>query len=466
MCGVFGMLGHETIPAAELTFLGLYALQHRGQESAGITVSDGKRVRVHKGMGLVSQVFDDEILQKLPGSLALGHVRYSTAGVAHMANAQPLLALSHFGQLAIAHNGNLTNAKKLRESLMEKGSLFQTTTDSEVVLNLIATRRAETLEDAVASAVQELAGAFALVIMGNNQLIGLRDPMGNRPLVLGRMDGAYILASETCALSTMGAERVRDVEPGEMIVIDPDGYRSRKVLTAPREATCVFEYIYFARPDSELGDKNVHLVRKEIGRVLAKEYPVDADVVIPAPDSAISAALGYAEELGVPYEVGLFKNRYVGRTFIQPTDAMRKLGVRIKMNPIHPVLKGKRVVLLDDSIVRGTTTAKAIRMLRESGAKEVHMVVASPPFAHTCHYGINVPKPGELIASTRSVEEIRQQIDADSLHYLSLEGLNQAVGITEDRLCNACFSGNYPTPIELDDLTEDLLEEPEPVGRA
>lgn len=466
MSGVFGILGKENVSAAELTFLGLYALQHRGQESAGITVSDGKRVRVHKGMGLVSQVFDDDILRKLPGSLALGHVRYSSAGVAHAANTQPLLALSHFGQLAIAHNGNLTNAKQLREALMQKGALFQTTTDSEVVLNLIATSGTATLEQAVVAAAQALAGAFALVIMGNNQLIGLRDPMGNRPLVLGRLNGAYILASETCALSTIGAERVRDVEPGEMIIIDQNGCRSRKVLTAPREAVCVFEYIYFSRQDSELGDKNIHLVRKEIGRVLAKEYPVDADVVIPAPDSAISAAMGYAEELGIPYEVGLIKNRYVGRTFIQPTDAMRKLGARIKLNPIHPVLEGKRVVLLDDSIVRGTTTAQAIRLLRESGAKEVHMVVASPPFAYTCHYGINVPKPGELIASSRSIDEIREQIDADSLHYLSLEGLNQALGITEDRLCNACFSGNYPTPVHLDDLTEDLLEEPEPIARA
>lgn len=458
MCGIIGLFGVGEA-AAQHAYLGLYGLQHRGQESAGMTVGDGERIRVHKEMGLVANVFTDEVLAKLPGQMALGHVRYSTTGAAHVANAQPLLAFSRFGQISIAHNGNLTNTATLRERLLQEGSLFQTSTDSEVILNLIAQHPSGSFEEAVVKASQQLVGAFALVAMSQTQLIGLRDPLGNRPLTLGRLGGGYVLSSETCAFSTLGAEPVRDIAPGEMVVIDEHGVRSRRLFPVGREAFCVFEYIYFARPDTDFGDRNVHLVRKEIGRSLAREHPVEADVVIPTPDSAISAAMGYAEEAGIEYEVGLVKNRYVGRTFIQPTEALRQLGVRIKLNPIRKVLSGKRVVLLDDSIVRGTTTAKAIEMLRESGAKEVHMVVASPPFTHPCHYGIDVPKPDELIASHRTVEEIREWIGADSLHYLSFEGLYRAVGLPEHATCNACFSGVYPTDIEEVQHEADLLEE-------
>lgn len=457
MSGVFGVFVPGQNTAAELTYLGLYALQHRGQESAGMTVCDGDRIRVHKRMGLVSQVFDDETLASLPGSMALGHARYAVAGMPHIANAQPLLALSRLGQISIAHNGNLTNAAVLREELMREGALFQTSTDSEVILNLIAHHEGSSFEEAIAEAVKKLVGACSLVAMSTTQLIGYRDPLGNRPLSVGRLDDGFVTASETCAFSTIGAELIRDVKPGEMVVIDANGIRSVQVMTPKREAFCVFEYIYFARPDSELFDRNVHLVRKAIGHILAQEHPVEADVVMATPDSGISAAMGYAEEAGIHYEVGLIKNRYVGRTFIQPTQAMRQLGVRIKLNPIRQVLDGKSVVLLDDSIVRGNTTANAIAMLRDSGAKEVHMVVASPPFLHPCHYGIDVPAPDQLIASQRTVEEIRQQIGADTLHYLSFDGLYAAVGMAEESLCTACFSGNYPTEVS-EETPLDLLE--------
>lgn len=447
MSGVFGIFLPDQTVAAELTYLGLYALQHRGQESVGMTVSDGERIRVYKGMGLVSNVFTDEALASLPGSIALGHARYAAAGTPHIANAQPLLALSRLGQIAIAHNGNLTNAAVLRDKLMHEGALFQTSTDSEVILNLIAHHTGDSLEDALADTAKQLVGAATLVSMSTTQLLGYRDPMGNRPLSIGRLKDGYVLASETSAFSTIGAEYVRDVEPGEMVVIDADGLHSKQVMEPKGKAFCVFEYIYFSRPDSEVMERNVHEVRKAIGRILAREHPVDADVVIPTPDSGISAAMGYAEEADIHYEVGLIKNRYVGRTFIQPSQEMRQLGVRIKLNPIRHVIEGKRVVLIDDSIVRGNTTANAIAMVRESGAKEVHMVVASPAFKHPCYYGIDVPAEKDLIAATRSVDEIRALIGADSLHYLSFEGLFEAVGIPQDQLCTGCFSGVYPTDV-------------------
>lgn len=455
MSGVLGVYTAEG-PASELTYLGLYGLQHRGQESAGIAVSDGERIRVHKGMGLVSQVFDEAVLAALPGRLAVGHVRYAATGTPHVANAQPLVAVSQMGQIAIAHDGRLTNAAKLRQRLMRQGRLFQTGTDSEVILNLVA-QSGDSLAEALADAVKLLVGSATLVAMGSRQLLGYRDPLGMRPLALGRLPDGWVLASETCAFSVLEAEYVRDVEPGELVVIDEHGVRSLRPVESARQALCVFEYIYFARPDSELLDRNVHLVRREIGRVLAEEHPVDADVVIPTPDSGISASMGYAEAAGIPCEIGLVKNRYVGRTFIRPAQDTRERGVRIKLNPVRRVIEGRRVILVDDSIVRGTTTPQAIAMLRESGAKEVHMMVASPPFLYPCHYGIDVPDSGQLIAWQRSVEEVCALIGADSLHYLSLEGLLKALHIAGDRLCLGCLTGRYPTAV--DAAAADLFED-------
>lgn len=447
MSGVFGAFANDQ-PAAALTYLGLYGLQHRGQESAGIAVAQRDRIRIHKGMGLVSQVFDEETLGHLAGSIAIGHVRYTRAGIPHIANAQPILALSGLGQVAISHNGNLANARELRSELMSQGALFQTGTDSELILNLVARSGHTSFEAAMADAVTRLVGSAALVAMSTSQLIGYRDPLGNRPLSIGKLDGGYVLASETCAFSTIGAELVREVAPGEMVVIDQDGLRSVQPRSTVPEAFCVFEFIYFARPDSEIEGHNVHLIRRQIGRVLAEEHPIEADLVIPTPDSGVSASMGYAEASGLEYDLGLVKNRYVGRQPSRHTDATRHLGNRIKLNPIRSVLRGKRVVLLDDSILRGTTTAGATQMLRDAGVKEVHMVVASPPFLHPCHYGIDVPASDHLIAWQKDPAEIAQLVGADSLHYLSLEGLFRAVGVARERLCTACFTGNYPTPID------------------
>lgn len=446
MSGVFGMFADPSVSAAPLGYMALYALQHRGQESAGLVVTEGDVLHAHKGMGLTSEVFDDASLAKLPGSHAIGHVGYSRSGENHVTNAEPLWATSRFGPAAIALDGSLTNRKLLRERLLDTGALLQTTTDSELILQLMVRSRKKSPEEAMVDAAKELIGGYAVVAMTPDRLVGMRDPLGIRPLVLGRLEGGHMLASETAAITSIGAEPVREVEPGELVIIDRNGVRSRRLFDRDRRAFCVFEYIYLARQDSEIEGHNVHLIRKEIGRVLARERPLDVDVVIPTPDSSVSSAMGYAEEAGIPYEMGLVKNRYVGRTFIQPTQATRQFGVRLKLHPIRTVVKAKRVVLLDDSIVRGTTTANVIRMLREAGAKEVHMVVASPPFTHPCHYGIDVPTPAELIASRRTIEEVRRHIDADSLHYLSLEGLQKAVE-GNGRLCHACFSGDYPTEV-------------------
>ncbi len=458
MCGIFGVFAPQTTDAADLTYLGLYALQHRGQESAGMVVSDGSRMRIHKGMGLASQVFDDHALAKLRGGISIGHVRYSTTGATHLVNAQPLQVFSHHGQIALAHNGNLTNTQRLRKRLLDTGATFQTTTDSEVIINLIAGESDVGLEEAVKCSVTQIVGGYTVVLMTNDRLIGIRDPLGIRPLSLGRKGDAWFLSSESCAFDTVGGELVRDVEPGEMVVIDKEGLRTQHFAPRRKDAFCVFEYIYFARPDSIIGGKTVHEVRKEIGRRLARQRPIDADLVIPAPDSALSAALGYAEESGIPFDVALAKNRYVGRTFIQPTQSMRRVGVQIKLNPIKEIVRGRRVILVDDSIVRGTTSAKTIQLLRDAGAAEVHMMVASPPFSHPCHYGIDVPTSDELIASHRSVGEICQVIGADTLTYLEMDSLYQAVGITGERLCTACFDGRYPTEIEVDVHT-DLFDE-------
>lgn len=458
MCGVFGMYGSQD-GATLMTYLGLYALQHRGQESAGIVVSDGKKMRSHKGMGLVSQVFDDEVLAALPGRASIGHVRYTTAGAAHIVNAQPLMAVSRHGPIALAQSGSLTNANLLRGELLQRGFSFQTTTDSEVVLGLVAAHDGPSLEAALRHAAQQLTGAFALCAMSHDRLIGLRDPLGIRPLVIGRSDDAWFLASESCAFDTVGAELVRDVRPGEMVIIDGDGLRSEQFAPGSREAFCVFEFIYFARPDSIISGKTVHEVRKEIGRRLAKQAAIDADVVIPAPESAASAALGYAEATGIAYDVALAKNRYVGRTFIRPTKTLRRMGVHIKLNPIAASLKGKRVILVDDSIVRGTTSRKTIELLKEAGAREVHMAVASPPFSHPCHYGIDVPSADELIASGRSLDEVRRLIGADSLHYLDVESLYEAIGLSGGTLCTACFGGGYPTSTQdADPLFPEFLQ--------
>lgn len=458
MCGVFGFFSPEAEGAAEIGYLGLYALQHRGQESAGLAVSDGRRIRIRKGMGLVTQVLTDEVVEQMPGSISLGHVRYSSAGEPHVANAQPLLGFTQHGQIALAHNGRLINAPSLRRELQLQGSVLQTTTDSELILNLIARHAGNPVEEAVVQAISALEGAFAVVLMTNEQLIGFRDHAGVRPLSIGRRGTATVLASESAAFDTVGAEFVRDVDPGEMVIVDAQGLRSRKVHE-PHPSFCVFEYIYLARPDSYLCGRNVHMIRKEVGRVLARQNPIVADLVIPAPDSGTSAAMGYAEESGIPFDFGLMKNRYVGRTFIQPTPALRQRGVRIKLNPVSALLKDKRIIVVDDSIVRGTTSGKTVQMVREAGASEVHMVIASPPFAHACHYGIDIADDADLIAAHRTAEEVRQLIGADSLHYLSLAGLYEAVGLVGEQLCTGCFTGHYPLGLAENGSTTDLLED-------
>jgi amidophosphoribosyltransferase len=443
-CGVIGIYSDKPdFDASSLTYVGLYALQHRGQESAGIVVSDGKHIAQHKNMGLVSNVFNPDILKKLKGRIGIGHVRYSTTGSSYLANAQPLVARCSRGVLAVAHNGNLVNTEELRTQLENEGSVFQTTTDTEVIMNLIARHTRDDLATAVVNAAKMLRGSFSLVIMTKDTLIGVRDSFGVRPLCLGKLDDAYILASENCAFSSLGAKFIRDIAPGEVVVIGQDGVKTARLPEEPVKALCVFEYIYIARPDSNIDGLNVHRSRKAMGRQLARQFQGNADVVIPVPDSGLSTALGFAEASGIPYDIGLIKNAYVGRTFIQPYQNMRDLGVRIKLNPVEDVIRNKRIVVIDDSIVRGTTTGRLIRMLRETGAKEVHMCISSPPIAHSCYYGIDTSARKELIASGHSVEEIRGYIGADSLTYLTLEGLTAAVQPKKE-LCVACFNGCYP----------------------
>lgn len=446
-CGVFGIYSNDPdFEAATLTYLGLYALQHRGQESAGIVVSDGQHMSVHKNMGLVSQVFNRDILEQLKGRIGIGHVRYSTTGSSLFANAQPLAARCSRGMIAVAHNGNLVNTESLRIRLENEGSVFQTTTDTEVIINLIARHSRDSLPNAIIKAAAELKGSYSSLIMTKDTLIGVRDPYGVRPMCLGKLSNAYILASESCVFSSIGARFIRDVDPGEIIFIDNDGVRSYHLPKVNRRALCVFEYIYFARPDSNIDGINVHLARKAMGNELAKLFKGEADVVIPVPDTGVSTAIGFAETSGIPYDIGLIKNTYVGRTFIQPHQELRDLGVRIKLNPVESVLRGKRVVIIDDTIVRGTTSGKIIHLLREAGAKEVHMCVSAPPITHPCYYGIDTSVRKELIASSHSIEEIRRYIGADSLTYLSMEGLLKAMAPKEE-LCLACFNGEYPIEI-------------------
>ncbi|MGI5921917.1 MAG: amidophosphoribosyltransferase [Syntrophomonadaceae bacterium] len=450
-CGVFGVYLNNPssdTDAARTAFYGLYALQHRGQESAGIAVSNGQKIEVCKGMGLVSEVINDNAIKGLKGNIAIGHVRYSTTGESGLVNAQPLVFHYLNGMVALAHNGNLVNTTELRHRLATYGSVFQTTTDTEIVANLLARYSQDKLEDALAKCMIDIKGAFALVIITENKLVGVRDQMGIRPLCIGSLDGNYVLASESAALDTVGAQFIRDVEPGEIVVIEQDGLRSLKVAKSPRDAHCVFEYIYFARPDSTIDGINVYQARRQLGKQLARECNIEADMVISVPDSGTAAAMGYAEEAGLPFEEGLMKNRYVGRTFIQPTQQMREMGVRIKLNPNNEVVAGKRIIMVDDSIVRGTTSKKIVKMLREAGAAEVHMAVSSPPTKFSCYYGIDTSRPGELIANTMGIGQIGEYIGADSLHYISLEGMFKALNHGPEAFCAACFSGDYPVPIE------------------
>ena len=447
-CGVFGVYGRAD--AAALTALGLHALQHRGQEAAGMVTFDGNQFHTHRAPGLVGDTFgSEEVIGRLPGESAIGHVRYSTTGETVMRNIQPLFAEFEFGGFAIGHNGNLTNAFELRMGLVRSGCLFQSTTDTEVIIHLIATSRAATVIERVVDALRRVEGAYSLVALTGDSLIGVRDPVGVRPLALGRLNGSHIIASETCAFDIIGAEFVRDIEPGEMVVVTADGVRSLRPLPPAQRRFCIFEHIYFARPDSVIDGLSVYEARKRIGLELAREAGVAADVVIPVPDSGVPAAIGYAAEAGIPFELGITRNHYVGRTFIEPTDQIRHLGVRLKHNANRASTKGNRVILVDDSIVRGTTSKKIVEMVRDAGASEIHMRVASPPITHPCFYGIDTPERDELIAAANNIEEMGRIIGVDSLAFLSIDGLYRAMGEPgrnpdQPQFCDACLSGEYP----------------------
>ena len=448
-CGVFGIFGNPE--AANLTYLGLYALQHRGQESAGIATSDGERMRVSRTMGQVADAFTGNVLEGLPGHLAIGHTRYSTAGESRLQNAQPMLIDCAHGQIAIAHNGNIVNARELRDDLVRAGSIFQTTSDTEVALHLYARSKAPSVEEALVESVSQISGAFSLVFLTKNRLIAARDPHGFRPLALGKLGDAWIVCSETCALDLIGAAYVRDVEPGEVLIISDGGLRSMKPFPKAPLAHCVFEHVYFARPDSYVFGRSVNEVRTDLGRILAREAAVDADVVVPIPDSGVCAAIGFADESRLPMRMGLIRNHYVGRTFIQPQQSIRHFSVRVKLNPVRSILEGKRVVLLDDSIVRGTTSRKIVGMVRAAGAREVHLRISCPPTISPCFYGVDTPSRTELIAATHTEEEIREFVEADSLAYLSLEGLKAAVGSEQNSYCTSCYTGVYPVAFPRDE---------------
>ena len=446
-CGVVGVFGHPE--AANLVYLGLCALQHRGQEAAGIVSSEGQVLVSHRGLGLVADIFPEAIIRRLRGQAAIGHNRYSTTGGSqHLKNAQPLVVEYGRGGLALAHNGNLVNAERLRGELEARGSIFQSTVDTEVIIHLIAVASADTLEDRVVEALRQVHGAYSLVFLAPDKLIAVRDPYGFRPLVLGRVKGAWVVASETCALDLVDAEYEREIEPGEMVVMTEDGIASYHPFAKAPGAACIFEYIYFARPDSTVFGRSVYQARKELGRRLAHEASVAADIVIPVPDSGVPAAIGYAEAAGIPFEMGLIRNHYVGRTFIEPRDAIRHFGVKVKLNAQRNVLEGKRVVVVDDSIVRGTTSRKIVKMIRDAGAREVHMRISSPPTTNPCYYGIDTPTRAELIASSHDADEIRRYITADSLSYLSEEGMYAFLGGAQPGFCDACFTGRYPVLFE------------------
>jgi len=449
-CGVFGIHGHDE--AAHIAYLGLYALQHRGQESCGIVSSNGREHLAHRAMGLVADIFGKKTLDRLEGRHAIGHVRYSTSGESLLRNAQPICANTDGGPVSIAHNGNLVNARAIRSELEGRGAIFGSTSDSEVILHLLARSRERHVEDRFIDAISRVKGAYSIVMLTDDSLIGARDPSGFRPLSLGRLNGSWVLASETCALDLIGATFERDIEPGEVVVIRRGRIRSMRPFSHRAPAHfCVFEYIYFARPDSNISGHNVYAFRKELGRALAREHPIAADMVVPVLDSGAPAALGYAEEEGIPYETALIRNHYVRRTFIEPAQSIRNFGVKVKHNPIRSFLAGKRIVLVDDSIIRGTTLVKIVTMLRTAGAREVHVRISAPPTTGPCHYGIDTPTREELIAHERSVEEIRSIIGADSLGYLSLDGLRTtSAGELKLGICDGCFSGDYPIPVEDD----------------
>src|SRR6266702_4642773 len=442
-CGVFGIYNHPE--AANLTYLGLYALQHRGQESCGIVSSDGIGLHSHKNMGLVADVFgNQEIFKSLPGKGAIGHVRYSTTGSSVLKNVQPIMVDYSRGSIAVAHNGNIVNAQIIKDELEAWGSIFQTTMDTEIIVHLLASSKANSLVERLGEALNRIKGAYCLLFITETRMIAARDPHGFRPLCLGKLGDAYVVASESCALDLIEADFIREIEPGEIIEIDKNGMTSHFPLKKAEPAPCIFEFVYFARPDSFIFGKNVYQVRKELGRELAREHRIEADVVIPVPDSGVPAAMGYAEESGIRFELGLIRNHYVGRTFIEPRQSIRHFGVKIKLNPVREVLKGKRVIVIDDSIVRGTTSRKIVKMVRHAGASEVHVLISSPPTSYPCYYGIDTPTRKELISSSHTIDEITRYITADSLGYLSREGLLTAVGGNDGTYCRACFSGDYP----------------------
>ncbi|MCP4650645.1 MAG: amidophosphoribosyltransferase [PVC group bacterium] len=445
MCGIFGISGHKE--AGRLTHLGLFALQHRGEESAGIVTCDGKKVRSRRAMGLVGDVFDEPAIKSLRGNVAIGHVRYSTTGSSNMKNIQPFLVSHKKGNIAVAHNGNLTNTYELREKLEEKGSIFQSSMDSEVIVHLLAQSSNKDYRQRVVETLSQLDGAYSLSILINNVLIGVRDPHGFRPLCIGKLDGAYVLASETCALDLIHAKYVRDVAPGEVVFITKQGIESITPFPKKPHAFCIFEYIYFARPDSNIFGKNVYLTRKRLGKSMAREASAKCDSIMPIPDSGNYAALGFAEEAGIPFEVGMIRNHYIGRTFIQPTQGIRDFRVRVKLNPIKDVLKGKKLVVVEDSIVRGTTSKSRVKTIRDAGVKKIHMRISCPPIKFPCFYGIDFPSRKELIASGKSVKQIQKFLKLDSLEYLSLKGMLDAMLLPKCEFCTACFSGKYPTKL-------------------
>src|SRR5271167_3862474 len=444
-CGVFGVFGHPE--AANLAYLGLYALQHRGQESAGIVSSDGTELYLHRAMGDVEEIFQPPVLAKLPGSLAIGHTRYSTAGDKALLNAQPLMIDCNKGKLALGHNGNLTNAIEWRKKLEHRGSIFQTTSDTEVIVHLVANSSARNLPSALADALNQVEGAYSLLLLTRDAMFAIRDPRGFRPLVLGRLNGAWVAASETCAFDLIDAEYVREVEPGEMVRISRSGLESIRFAPEKPHQYCIFEHVYFSRPDSVVFGRPVNETRERLGRLLAQEHPVEADIVVPVPDSGVPAAVGYAAESGIPFRMGLIRNHYVGRTFIEPSQAIRDFGVKLKLNPIRRMIEGKRVILVDDSIVRGTTSRKIVRLVRDAGATEVHVRVSCPPTISPCYYGVDTPRREELIAANNSVEEIRKYLAADSLGYVSLPSLRAAVQDTKGNFCTSCYTGSYPTEL-------------------
>ena len=462
-CGVFGIFGHPE--AARLAYLGLYALQHRGQESCGIVSSDGLQLRSERAMGHVSEVFSAERLNRLPGPSAIGHVRYSTAGEVSVREAQPFLVACQHGQVAVCHNGNLPFASEERKRLEYDGAIFSSTSDTEVVLHCLARSHAATVAEAIPEVLRETEGAFSMLFLTPDALIAVRDPRGFRPLALGRLGDSWVVASETCAFDLIDAEYVRDVEPGELVVITKDGVRSSFPLPRRRHAFCVFEHVYFSRPDSIIFGRSVNESRHKMGKRLAVEHPVEADIVVPVPDSGVAAAVGYAAQSGINFRFGLVRNHYVGRTFIEPQQSIRSFGVRIKLNPVRDLIKGRRVVLIDDSIVRGTTSKKIVRMVREAGAREVHMRISCPPTVSPCYYGVDTPSKSDLIGARMSVEDIRRFIEADSLGYLSLEGMHEATGLAADSSCVACWTGRYPTRITHEAETQFARErEPVPSG--